>query len=39
MTSLSIANRTLEVILSLISTLSRRTELKGDLKDGTTRAF
>jgi hypothetical protein len=28
MTSLSIANRTLEIILSLISTSSRRSELK-----------
>jgi hypothetical protein len=39
MTSLSIANCTLEIILSLISTPSRRSALKGDLKDGTTRAF
>lgn len=39
MTSLSLANCTLEIVLSLISTLSRRSELKGDLNDGTTRAF
>jgi len=39
MTGLSIANGTLEIILSLISTPSRRSELKGDLNDGTTRAF
>ncbi len=39
MTSLSIANCTLELALSLISTSSRRSELKGDLNDGTTLAF
>jgi len=39
MTSLSIANCTLEIILTLISTPSRRSELKGDPNDGTTRAF
>jgi hypothetical protein len=39
MTSLSIANCILEIILSLISTSSRRSELKGDPNDGTTRAF
>ncbi len=39
MTSLSIANCTLEIILTLIFTPSRRSELKGDPNDGTTRAF
>lgn len=39
MTTFSIAKRTLEIILSLISTPSTRSELKGDLNDATTRAF